>query len=282
MEGNLLNARHQRIALTIGGSDSSAQAGVQADLRTFAAYDVHGLCAFTALTIQDHEQVIHTDPVSPALLTQQIESMLRAFPVRAVKTGMLVSASHVEAVSAAFTSLSKAPLVVDPVLCATSGARLLDEEGETMLVERLLPHAAVFTPNLPEAIQLTSSPPDASPTELATACAKLLNDTGIVVLKGGHNDDPELSTDLVRLPNGVLFKLDAPRIQTSATRGTGCTFAAAIAAGLAHGLTVDAATRKAKRFITDALKHSVALRNGRGPVGQLWSLQMPDNGGCTS
>jgi len=267
-----LNARTQRIALTVGGSDSSGQAGVQADLRTFAAHDVHALSAFTALTVQDHERVLDIEPVSPPLLERQVTQMLSSFPVRAIKTGMLVSGPHVAALCSALSSHANIPLVVDPVLLSTSGTRLLDDAGEEALVSDLLPRADVFTPNLPEAMQLTASSADTPYPEIAAACAALINPRGIVVLKGGHGGDPGFSRDLVRMPNGVLFQLETPRIETGASRGTGCTFSAAIAAGIANGLTADSAVRKAKAYITGALRHGVILRAGRGPVAQLWDL----------
>ena len=266
-----MTSRSQSIALTIGGSDSSSQAGVQADLRTFAAHEVHGLCAITALTIQDHQQVLHSEPIDPSLLRLQIDSMLRAFPVQAIKTSMLVSAAHVKALATSLVRESNAPIVVDPVLQSTSGTRLINHEGEQALIDSLLPLATVLTPNLPEAIQLTGLGRTTSHAELAAECAKFIRPDGVVILKGGHGDDQERSRDLIRMPNGVLFHLEGPRIPTTASRGTGCTFAAAITAGLANGLGIDEAARKAKTYISGALRHAVTLRDGRGPVNQLWT-----------
>ena len=267
-----MTGRTQRIALTVGGSDSSGQAGVQADLRTFAAHDVHGLSALTALTVQNHERVLDIEPVAPELLNRQIAAMLSSFPVRAIKTGMLVSDPHVAALCSALSTQPHIALIVDPVLLSTSGTRLLDETGEQALVNTLLPHANVFTPNLPEAIHLTQRSPDSPWPEIAKACADLISPDGVVVLKGGHSDDPHVSRDLVRMPNGVTFQMETPRIITGTSRGTGCTFSAAIAAGIANGLDIDDAVRKAKTYITGALRHGVALRSGTGPVGQLWNL----------
>jgi hydroxymethylpyrimidine/phosphomethylpyrimidine kinase len=267
--GRLLIERQQCIALTVGGSDSSGQAGVQADLRTFAAHDVHGLTAITALTVQNHERVVQVEPTSAVFLERQVQEMLQAFPVRAIKTGMLVSASHVRALKTAYVGNEHIPMVLDPVLLSTSETRLLDPEGEAALWDELLPLARVFTPNIPEAAQLTGIPEDASPEDLATACAKGMGPHGVVVLKGGHGHDT-VSRDIVRLPNGVSFRLDAPWIDTGCSRGTGCTFAAAIASGLASKLPVDMAIRQAKAYITGALKHGAPLRAGRGPVDQLW------------
>jgi hydroxymethylpyrimidine/phosphomethylpyrimidine kinase len=265
-----LTERQQCIALSVGGSDSSGQAGVQADLRTFAAHDVHGLTAITALTVQNHERVVEVEPTPAAFLERQVREMLQAFPVRAIKTGMLVSASHVRALKTAYVGHEHVPLVLDPVLFATSGTRLLDAQGEAALWDELLPLARIFTPNIPEAAQLTGLAPDASLEELATACAQGMGPQGVVVLKGGHGHETTVSTDIVRLPNGVSFRLDAPWIDTGCSRGTGCTFAAAIASGLASKLPVDRAIRQAKAYITGALKSGAPLRGGRGPVDHLW------------
>ena len=270
MAGGVMTPRKQPIVLTVGGSDSSGQAGVQVDLRTFAAHEVHGVSALTALTIQNHERVLRSEVLSPGLLSQQIKSMIDAFPIRAIKTGMLASAAHIEVVAELLSSHSNAPLVVDPVLHASSGARLLDATGEKVLVEKLLPRATIFTPNIPEAIQLTQAQAQTSPQELAAVCASFIRTDGIVVIKGGHADQADRCRDVVRLPNGVLFHLDAPRIETSASRGTGCTFSAAIAANLSKGMAADESIRLAKTYITGAIRHGVNLRGGRGPVGQLW------------
>ena len=265
-----MNDGHASIALAVGGSDSSGQAGIQADLRTFAAFGVHGMCALSALTVQDHASVVRTEVMSPDLLRLQLETMMKTFAVRVVKTGMLVSADHIGVVASVLESRPNVFLVVDPVLESTSGTRLLDALGEQALKEQLIPMATVVTPNLPEAKRLLSESVLDDPAEILLEFAQFVGKRSTIVLKGGHNPDPNQSCDRVRLPNGIQFNLDAPRIKTSASRGSGCTFSSAIAAELALGKPVDEAIREAKVFITGALQHGLVLRSGRGPVQQMW------------
>jgi hydroxymethylpyrimidine/phosphomethylpyrimidine kinase len=258
--------------LTIGGSDSSGQAGIQADLRTFAAHDVNGLTAITAVTIQNHERIVGIQPVGPEVVEAQVREALQSFPIRAIKTGMLVSEEHVESLCRALDGYGACPLVVDPVLVSSSGTRLLSEAGLAALTSLLLPRAAVITPNLPEAAAISGVELSAGKELMAVELAKLVGEGTTIVIKGGHDPGSARAEDLVRLPNGVVFRLDTEWVHAPTYRGTGCTFSAAIAANLARGEGIDTAVREAKKYITGALRHARALREGAGPIDHFWDL----------
>jgi hydroxymethylpyrimidine/phosphomethylpyrimidine kinase len=262
----------QAIVLTIGGSDCSGQAGIQADLRTLAAFDVAAMTAITSVTVQDHERVVDSHPVPPAILGAQVRAVLENFPVGAIKTGMLVSSEHIEAVLAALECRPHCPLVVDPVLRSSSGTPLLDDDGLTRMTEDLFPLATVVTPNLDEALILAGTHSEATLAQQARSIAELTELRATVVIKGGHATDSASSLDFVRLPSGIEFRLTTPRVDASISRGTGCTFASAIAAGLAKGTPIDEAIRDAKRFVSGALQHARPLREGAGPIDHFWEL----------
>ncbi len=255
------------VALTIAGSDSGGGAGIQADLKTFAALGVHGTSALAALTAQNTVGVQGVQAVPPDFVDAQITSVLSDFEVGAVKTGMLASAAIIEVVAKRAQVGDLPNLVVDPVMVAASGDRLLDPHAEQAYLELLFPYAQVITPNLREASVLVGR--QLSTVEDMAQAARQLGKTGslYVVVKGGHLPSAEEAVD-VMWDGAELTELRAPRVDTPNVHGTGCTFASAIAAGLAQGMDPPAAIRRAKQFITEALRGGAdwKLGAGRGPV----------------
>jgi hydroxymethylpyrimidine/phosphomethylpyrimidine kinase len=258
-------------AMTIAGSDSGAGAGIQADLKTFAAHGVYGTSAITALTAQNTRGVTGVHVVPAEFVTLQIEAVAGDIGCDAVKTGMLATAVIVEAVAAAVESLELPNLVVDPVMVSKGGDRLLADEAVHALRTTLLPLARVVTPNVPEAEVLTGrSIRSVADMREAARCLLSLG-AAAVVIKGGHLDGPE-SIDLL-LDGTDEIVLRQPRLDVPNTHGTGCTFAAAVAARLALGDPLDVATRGAKQYVTGAMRHGIAVGNGHQPLGHFWHTQ---------
>jgi hydroxymethylpyrimidine/phosphomethylpyrimidine kinase len=263
-----------RIALTIAGSDSGGGAGIQADLNTFAAHGVYGTCAITAITAQNTLGVTAWEPVSTDLVIAQMEAVADDLAPAAVKTGMLATAAIVEAVAAAIASLDLPNLVVDPVMIAKGGDRLLREDAVASIRTELLKLAEVVTPNIPEAEVLSGG--SIRTVEDMRAAARGIRSLGprVVVVKGGHLDDsarPGIVVDVVCTPDRE-FDLQGPRLFTPHTHGTGCTFAAAITAGLALGLPVDESIRTAREYLEGAIRHAPGLGAGHGPLNHFWRL----------
>lgn len=251
------------IALTIAGSDSGGGAGIQADLKTFAAFGVYGVSAITALTAQNTERVVSIQEVDPAFVTAQIDAVLSDFSVGAVKIGMLGNAGVVEAVAAALDRWSPPNVVLDPVLVASSGERLLAPDAVEALKRRLMPLARVVTPNLPEAAALLGLPAAADEEAIRAQAERLLAlGCQAVLIKGGHGTGAE-SIDIL-FDGGGETRLVAPRLATRNTHGTGCTLSSAIAAGLAKGEDLATAVRAAKTFVTAAIAAADQLGVGRG------------------
>ena len=255
--------------MTIAGSDSGGGAGIQADLKTFAALGVYGASTLTAITAQNTVAVtaVHELPID--LIAAQIDAVIADIGVDAVKTGMLSSAAIVETVAAELQRHNVTNLVVDPVMIAKSGDALLRPEAVDALRARLLPLAAVVTPNLPEAETLTglSLTTDA---DLRRAAEQIVGmGARAVVVKGGHRAGP--AADLFY--DGVRFQeFTAPRLDTRNTHGTGCTFAAALAAGLAQGKDLIEAVAQAKDYVTEAIRHSYPLGQGHGPLHHFYKV----------
>ena len=250
--------------LTIAGSDSSAGAGIQADLKTFAALGVYGTCAITAITAQNTRGVTAVQETPPDIVAAQIDAVAADIRPDAVKTGMLASAPIIEVVAAKVREYDLPNLVVDPVMVAKSGDRLLRDDAVTVLRDLLLPLAAVVTPNLPEAEVLAGFAIDSD--EDVRRAAKEIVGLGAraVVVKGGHREAAE-SVDV--LYDGTTFRdYSAPRIDTTSTHGTGCTFASAIAAYLARGEPLAEAVGRAKEYLTEALRRAYPIGGGHGPV----------------
>lgn len=253
-------------ALTIAGSDSGGGAGIQADLKTFAVLGVFGMSAITAVTAQNTVGVTGIVEMPPEFVRQQIDAVATDIGVDAAKTGMLSSAPIIEAVAAGIRAHGIAKLVVDPVMVAKSGAALLRPEAQEALRRVLLPLAEVLTPNLHEAAALTGRP--VATLEGMEQAARTLHTLGprFVVVKGGHLEG--VAADIVF--DGSRFeRLEAPRIATRHTHGTGCVFSAAIAARLAQGAPTRQAIRDAKPFITAAIREGLPLGSGHGPANPL-------------
>ena len=257
-----------RTALTIAGSDSGGGAGIQADLKTFAAHGVYGTSAITAVTAQNTLGVTAWEPVSTDLVVAQIEAVAGDIGVHAVKTGMLATAAIVEAVAAAIEALDLPQVVVDPVMMAKGGDRLLVEEAIATVKAELLRRAMVVTPNIPEA-EVLAETTIRSLDDMRTA-ARRIRALGarVVVVKGGHLVGPA-SLDVVCTADR-MFELTGPRIPGPHTHGTGCTFAAAIAANLALGHDVELALEEARRYLEGALRHAPGIGRGHGPLNHFW------------
>jgi len=259
-----------KVALTIAGSDSGGGAGIQADLRTFAAHGLHGTSAITAVTAQNSVAVLDWVALEPRMVVAQIEAVAADMPVAAAKTGMLANAAIVEAVAAAVERLRLPFLVVDPVMVAKSGDRLLDAAAEAAVRLRLFPLATVATPNLPEAEALLGRP--VATLEEMREAARALHALGprAVVVKGGHLEGDAVD---VLFDGHTMEELRVARIATRNTHGTGCTYSAAIAARLALGDGVRDAVRAAKAYVTEAIRGSYAVGRGHGPVDHLHPLR---------
>lgn len=267
-------SRRPCVALTIAGSDSGGGAGIQADLKTFAALDVYGTCAVTAVTAQNTVEVTGVEELSPDLVGLQIDAVVRDIGVDAAKTGMLSSCAIIEVVADRLREHGIEQVVVDPVMVAKSGARLLDPAAVSSLVENLVPLALVVTPNLPEAEALVGFSIEEDDEQAKGRAARRIVEMGAraALIKGGHGRGKE-SVDLL-YASGRFRAYRAPRIETTSTHGTGCTFSAAIAAGLARGLELDQAVEQAKRYLTAALRHGVAIGKGHGPLGHFTSCSL--------
>ncbi len=266
------------VALTVAGSDPSGGAGIQADLKTFSALGVYGTAVLTALTAQNTRGVTGVHPVPAAFVAEQVATLLDDVTVHATKTGMLGTADVVLAVAAALAGRAAGPVVVDPVMVATSGDRLVDDDAVVAVREVLLPVADLVTPNVPEAAALLDVLPARTADELPDQARALLElGPRAVLLKGGHLGGAE-SVDVLATPDGILTFV-RPRIATTATHGTGCTLSSAIAALLARGRagtverTAEAAdwapvVEGARDYLQAALAGGEALGigSGHGPV----------------
>ncbi len=257
-----------KTALTIAGSDSGGGAGIQADLKTFAAHGVYGTCAITAVTAQNTLGVEAVENLSLELIVAQVNAVADDIGVDAVKTGMLATPEIVERVATLLPSLPTPHIVVDPVMVAKSGARLLAEEAIDAVRRMLLPHATVVTPNAMEAEVLAKIEIDSLGS--AREAAKRIFDLGpgTVVIKGGHIPTAD-AVDLVYDGHEYL-ELRGPRLRSRHTHGTGCTFAAAVAANLALGLPTPDAISGAKHYVAQAIRHGLPLGSGHGPLGHFW------------
>jgi hydroxymethylpyrimidine/phosphomethylpyrimidine kinase len=261
-------------ALTIAGSDSGGGAGIQADLKTFSAMGVYGASAITAVTAQNTLEVRDWLALPDALVAGQIDAVLDDIGADAVKTGMLANASVVSTVAARLREHGVEQLVVDPVMVAKGGHKLLEDHAIAAIVRELLPLALVVTPNLPEAEVLTGV--RIASWDDARAAAEKIVAMGArsVVVKGGHFENSAQSTDLFYDGHGFR-EYPARRIDTRNTHGTGCTFASAVAAGLAKGLDVSGAVALAKSYVTLAIQHAYAVGGGHGPVHHFYRFWQP-------
>ncbi|HSI93350.1 MAG TPA: bifunctional hydroxymethylpyrimidine kinase/phosphomethylpyrimidine kinase [Jiangellaceae bacterium] len=250
------------VVLSVAGSDPSGGAGIQADLNTFSALGAYGAAAITALTAQNTRGVTGVFPVPGGFVTAQLDAVLTDLDVRAVKTGMLGGPDVVDAVADAVVKYRIKKIVIDPVMVAASGDRLVSEETVAAIRDRLLPVATIVTPNLPEAAALLGWDEVTSGTMTKAAEALLALGPEAALVKAGHADGPE-AVDVLADPDGIR-EYRAPRINTRNTHGTGCTLASAIAARLAHGAPLRDSVDVGKRYVTAALRAADSLRIGKG------------------
>lgn len=264
------------IAMTIAGSDSGGGAGIQADLKAFSALGVYGASVITAITAQNTKAVTAVEEVSPAMVTAQIHAILDDLDVDAIKIGMLSSPDIIHAVAASLHG-TNIPIVLDPVMVAKSGDVLLRDEAVSALIEELLPHATLLTPNLPEAARLLETVQAENPMEMAFQGSDLMRfGPEAVLMKGGHADE-DICTDLLIGVSAEPISFDAQRIDTKNTHGTGCTLSSAIAAGLALGLELEDAVGRAHRYLQGAIRAAdqLSIGSGHGPVHHfhnVWNL----------
>ncbi len=255
------------VALTIAGSDSSGGAGIQADLKTFAALGVYGASAITALTAQNTQGVTGIHPVPPEFVVEQIDAVFGDLAVGAVKIGMVAQLAVIEAIVASLKRWSPKHIVLDPVMVATSGDRLLNIGAVETLRSELIPIASIITPNLPEAAALLDEAVASDATAIQRQGQRLLAlGCPAVLIKGGHGEGSESIDYLVRA-DGVIA-LPAPRVATNNTHGTGCSLSSAIAAGLTKGEPLETAVRNAKSFVSAAIANAdrFAVGHGHGPI----------------
>lgn len=268
------------IALTIAGSDSGGGAGIQADLKTFSAREVYGCSVIAALTAQNTQTVTDILDVDPEFVGAQMDAVFDDLAIDAVKIGMLGRPEVIEIVADRLEYWRPAWIVLDPVMVAKSGAKLLQDEAVAALRERMMPLASLITPNLPEA-RLLIGDGGATGTKLGALAARLQGlGAKNVLIKGGHLDTED-SPDLL-LYGGEHYRLDGPRISTRNTHGTGCTLSAAIAAELAKGQPLPTAVRIAKDYLTGAIQAAdrLAIGKGFGPVHHfhaIWSEEGPNS-----
>ena len=267
--------------LTIAGSDSGGGAGIQADLKTFAAHGAYGMSALTAVTAQNTREVTAVHELPPEVVEAQIDAVFDDLGVDAVKIGMLASAPIVRAVAQALSrGLARGeggprgdggiPVVLDPVMVAKSGAPLLADDAVAALVDELLPLATLVTPNLPEARRMTGLPVDGEEERLAAARAVAARGPA-VLLKGGHGEGDEV-VDLLVEAGGEVRRFRHPRLHTRATHGTGCTLSSAVAARLARGEALADAVQGAIEYLCGAMEAAHELGAGHGPVNHLYRL----------
>jgi len=255
------------VAMTIAGSDSGGGAGIQADLKTFAALGVHGTSALTAITAQNTQGVTDILELPLSLIREQIDVVVDDIGVQAAKTGMLSSAAIIETVAEAIVRHQIRNLVVDPVMVAKGGAKLLRDDAVAALRARLVPLAAVLTPNLPEASVLLGRRVESLEERRQAARELVAMGARAAVVKGGHAEGDV--TD-VFFDGSDIVELAGERIATANTHGSGCVFSAAITAGLARGADPLAAVREAKSFITRAIAEAIEIGHGHGPVNPMF------------
>lgn len=270
MEKNTpLPRRKIPIALTIAGSDSGGGAGIQADLRTFSAFQIHGLTAITSVTAQDTSTVYDSENVSAYMVGRQITAVLTDIGADAVKTGMLSSSEIIITVVQKLSEFGVKQLVVDPVMASTGGDVLIKSTAVETLKHELFPLALVVTPNLHEAeILVGRKLTDVADIERAAAELHRLGSSSVII-KGGHMEDPSKSSDLF-FDGDQMRRFESPRLASTNTHGSGCTFGAAITACLARGFNLEESILEAKHFVTAAIRHSYPLGHGNGPLNHLY------------
>ena len=256
--------------LTIGGSDSSGGAGVQADIKTITLLGGYAASAITAVTVQDTHRIHAIHPIPPDLIVAQARAVLDDIGADAIKTGMLGGKAVVEAIADLLADMA-VPIVIDPVMAATTGAALLDDDAVEALRGRLIPLAALLTPNAPEAERLTGLIVTTTDDLRRAGEALLGMGARAVLMKGGHVPGDSV-TDVLMTPSGETLFTSA-RIATRHSHGTGCTLASACAVGLAQGLDLPAAVERAHAFVARAIREAPGLGGGHGPIDHGWPLR---------
>ncbi|MBD2073739.1 bifunctional hydroxymethylpyrimidine kinase/phosphomethylpyrimidine kinase [Phormidium sp. FACHB-592] len=269
------------VAMTIAGSDSGGGAGIQADLRTFAFHKVHGTSAITCITAQNTLGVERVDALPPESVVAQMEAIVTDIGVQAAKTGMLLNQTIIAAVAAQVEALNLTNLVVDPVMVSRTGAQLIDDAAIATLRTALIPHATVLTPNRYEA-QMLGNLEIQTLADMQSAAQRIYQlGAKAVLVKGGGLQGDLRSVD-VWFDGQQLETLAAETVETTNTHGTGCTLSAAIAANLALGYEPLTATRRAKEYVTTALKYALAIGKGQGPVGHFFPLLVNNSWSASS
>ena len=251
--------------LTIAGSDSGGGAGIEADLKTISALGAYGCTAITAVTAQNTLGVASVHTLPAEFVARAIFMVLDDIGVDAVKLGMLANEAIIRAVAA--TLPGNVPVVLDPVMVATSGAVLLEEGAIAAMRSELVPRATLVTPNLPEAAKLTGLPVDTEEERIAAGRALIAMGAKAALIKGGHGAE-EVLTDYLITPDAV-DAISLPRLHSTSTHGTGCTMASAIATGLAQGMTLLDAVRRARAYLQEAIRTAPGFGKGHGPVNHL-------------
>ena len=261
-----MTTTHMPVVMTIAGSDSGGGAGIQADLKTFAAHGVFGTSAITAITAQNTLDVVSIAEVPVEVISDQIDVVAQDIGIDVVKTGMLSSTEIIECVAAAIGRNELTPNVVDPVMVAASGAHLLQEEAVDAMRDRIVPIATVLTPNIPEAEVLADQ--DIATVEDMITAGKSLREMGAtaVVVKGGHLNTRDNALVDVLVDSDGVSEFRSMRVESSNLHGTGCTFASAIASRLALGDSVPTAVQSAQRFVMQAILTAPGLGSGHGPL----------------
>jgi hydroxymethylpyrimidine/phosphomethylpyrimidine kinase len=259
--------------LTIAGSDPGGGAGLQADLKTFAAFGLAGASAVTAITAQNSRGVVSVTPLAASLVTAQIEAVAADLKIAATKVGMLGTAAIVEAVAGAIGNLRLRAVVLDPVLAASSGRRLLDRKGVQALCSDLLPRAGVVTPNIPEAEALSGCRITRASDRRRAAERLVEMGASAVIITGGHDGGSSVM-DLL-FDGSAFVELRAPRVTGRRAHGTGCTFASAVAACLALGHALPDAAARAQQYVAGAIAHALPLGKGALTLDHFWHVRLP-------
>ncbi|MGI5960107.1 MAG: bifunctional hydroxymethylpyrimidine kinase/phosphomethylpyrimidine kinase [Massiliimalia sp.] len=263
-----------KTALSIAGSDCSGGAGIQADLKTMTMNGVYAMCAITALTAQNTTGVMGISEVAPDFLAQQIQAVFEDIRPDAVKVGMVSSARLIETIADSLAFYQAENIVVDPVMVATSGSRLIDQDAVETLATRLLPLACVVTPNIPEA-EVLAQMPVRTREEMEKAAKKICDTYHCAVLcKGGHNFND--ANDLLYTKDHQIIWFKGRRIDNPNTHGTGCTLSSAIASNLAKGYDLPASVKRAKDYLSGALEDMLDLGKGRGPMNHAYKITQKD------
>jgi hydroxymethylpyrimidine/phosphomethylpyrimidine kinase len=259
-----------RTALTIAGSDSGGGAGIQADLKTFAAHGIFGTSAITAITAQNTLGVRAWEAVTAAMVVAQIEAVLSDIGADVIKIGMLANAGIVESVARTLAAASRRPIVLDPVMVAKGGDRLLETDAIAAIKQHLIPLARIVTPNVPEAEVLAEMPIRSREDMLEAGVRIRQLGAGVVLVKGGHAEGEE-SVDVASTAGGS-FEVRGPRLPGRHTHGTGCTLSSAIAANLALGASDEEAIRAARIYLEGAIRQAPQIGAGHGPLGHMWRV----------